>query len=541
MDDPNRNDSDFLIPSLMELDLFPGWHALSAPELDPVQLLFGNLPLATGLPPQLADLLGKPRIEVRKKGNKKWKRECNDLDMIWLESRKEGVLFDVPEDAFGELKVYSTHQSSRRLVEHSAASAMLQEGLREQERVNGQITVSLKNERGKNQFKLSTSKSNGRDPTLCVIVSVKDGRVAAISPVLAIYRHQKEFPASLDRSVREAFRVLLEEAQKSGANVLSVPEVSEHSSNSVTKGFPQQMLMHWRDEEGEKRFLLPPNCEVSFTRLDNVSEEQLAAVGVETIDRERKRVKLSKGGADVGLAVRKAFSRERLRAGRWVRIWRDPDGHLWATNWRSRCGWVLVCKTPIAAPVLSNDVHWPFIQVFAEDIPTERCVVVVMFGYVHLNGPAEPPQFVDVLWRRVMSDVSLSGLSYYLLHSPDLLSEYASFAIEMGMDKFFALYMHMLCKEATDEGMLQLHLDNLLVSALCHDRWHMAGLLLALGAAIDKSNMVYVVDHPVAILVLAKFGYAEELKTITAESGRSCGYILRTELGCSLMEVSLFC
>lgn len=192
-------------------------------------------PTVTGSPPsRLPEVLGKARIEVRKKGNKRWKRECDDLDMIWLESRKDAILLDVPEHAFGELRVYATHKSSERLHKHVEATTMLEERHRREGSADGLVTVSLKNERDNNQFKVSTSKSNGQDPILCVIVSVKDGTLVAMSPVLAIYRHQKEFPAPLDARVREAFRVLLKEAQRNPATVIT-PEVTAASLQQCWK------------------------------------------------------------------------------------------------------------------------------------------------------------------------------------------------------------------------------------------------------------------------------------------------------------------
>ena len=224
------------VPEPMDWDSIPEFPLdSSSRELGPEQLLFGDPPLAALPPQQLSALLGKERIEVRKKGNKKWKRTCEDLDMLWLESRKEAILLDVPEHAFGELKVYATHKSSRSLVEHEDASSMLQERHRREGSSDGVITLSLKNERDNNQFKVSTSKSNGRDPVMCVVVSVKNGTVAAMSPVLAIYRHQKEFPAALDTRVREAFRVLLEEAHRNPASVMA-SEVTAGSLRQCWRG-----------------------------------------------------------------------------------------------------------------------------------------------------------------------------------------------------------------------------------------------------------------------------------------------------------------
>merc|ERR1711991_18739 len=140
-----------------------------------------------------------------------------------------GIL-DLPQDAFGELMVYATHKSSRCLVKHYEATEMLQKQVQE-EQGKGQsagLTMSLKNNRDKNQFLLSANKSNGEHSVLCVIVSAKNGKVTAMTPVLAIYRHEKEFPPQFGARVYLAFRVLLEEAQRSPENVIS-PQVTAAS------------------------------------------------------------------------------------------------------------------------------------------------------------------------------------------------------------------------------------------------------------------------------------------------------------------------
>lgn len=253
------------VPEPMDWDSIPEFPLDSSPrELDPEQLLFGDPPLAAGPPQQLSALLGKARISVRKKGNKKWKRPCEDLDMLWLESRKEAVLLDVPQHAFGELKVYATHKSSRSLLAHEDASTMLQERHRREGSADGMIPLSLKNDRDNNQFKVSTSKSNGRDPVLCVIVSVKDGTVAAMSPVLAIFRHQKEFPAALDSRVREAFRVLLEEAQRSPANVMA-SEVTADSLRQCWRG-----ICEGHDDVDVREHLCYNDLQLVMRRRQNV-------------------------------------------------------------------------------------------------------------------------------------------------------------------------------------------------------------------------------------------------------------------------------
>ena len=203
---------------------------------DAEELLFGSAVapplLETAAPPpprgKLSELLGKAHIAVRKKGNKKWKREVGeDMDMIWLESRKESILLDVPKGRFGQLEVYATHESSQRLSVHAKATKMLQEQLQEVGDSDELITRSLKNNRDKNQFVLSASQSNGQHAVLCVIVSVKDGQVAAVSPVLAIYRDTKKIKDP-EPQVRKAFQVLLEEARRSPESVI-MPEVTAAS------------------------------------------------------------------------------------------------------------------------------------------------------------------------------------------------------------------------------------------------------------------------------------------------------------------------
>ena len=247
----------------MDLEDFPEFTLGASPPQDPEHLPFGDFPPPQQPSRRVSEALGQERIEVRKKGNKRWKRECEDLDMIWLESRKEGILLDVPEHVFGELKVYATHKSSQSLVEHADASTMLKEKACENGRDNGWVTVSLKNERDKNQFKVSTSKSNGRDPILCVIVSVKDGAVVAMSPVLAIYRHET-ISSRLDQEVCRAFRVLLEEARKSPETVLA-PKVTADSVRLCWKD-----MCDGRDDADVREHLCYNDLRLVMKRRQNV-------------------------------------------------------------------------------------------------------------------------------------------------------------------------------------------------------------------------------------------------------------------------------